>query len=90
MKTLDEMIEKYEGLVKEYQHIISEGMSTFLSINLEENEMECRQVAEWLRELSAYREGIVTCGHCKHMGTNTCNYCMFHYSNYFEDEEVEQ
>ena len=49
---------------------------------------EHRQLAEWLRELKEYKEGIVTCGHCKHIGTNTCYYCMFHYSNYFEDEEV--
>lgn len=56
MKTLDEMIEKYEGLVEEYQHILSEGMHTFLSIDLEANKMECQQIADWLKELKLLKK----------------------------------
>ena len=90
--TLDEAIWKENALAQSFRQRI-ESMETTDPKPLEECEKEHRQLAEWLRELKAYKSGR-TCFQCKHEDVSIlyepCYSCKHArgYCDYFELTEV--
>lgn len=86
MKTLEEMIDKYENYSEECLYIASKR--SFLSINIREDGLEYGQIADWLKELQAYKEDRVGCEFCKHQDKlekeRPCSLCKHNFMDMFE------
>ena len=94
IKHCEEVAEKLEKQVKPYQ---CEAINKKLyEVNKKEWDecLECasehRQLAEWLRELRAYREARVGCEYCKHnyreQHERPCSLCQRNFMDMFESE----
>ena len=88
--TLDDAIkhckEKAEHLREGVR--ISQSMSAAEQVDCLECATEHEQLAEWLKELKDYREGLRTCENCKHERKPEteypCSICKCNHPNKFE------
>ncbi len=74
INSFDDAIEHFEGIAKRLRVDDSDGCA-----------VDFRQVAEWLRELKAYRDGC-HCDTCKYLDKNSknrpCGWCGDNESNW--------
>ena len=91
--TIDEEIKNAEelaGLNEEQAQIYKEQGDTIASCSCRDCAKELRQLAEWLRELKAYREARVGCEYCKHkfreQHERPCSLCQRNFMDMFERE----
>ena len=93
INSLDEAIkhaEEVAELNKECARIYNEQGETMASCSCKECAEEHRQLAEWLRELKAYREARAGCEYCKHkfreQHERPCSLCKHNFLDMFEKE----
>lgn len=91
--TLDEEIkyaEEVAELNEECARIYNEQGEVIASCSCKECAEEHRQLAEWLRELKAYRDARVGCEYCKHnyreQHERPCSLCKRNFMDMFERE----
>lgn len=91
--TIDEEIKYAEELVElneEQAQIYKEQGDTMGSLSYTECANEHRQIAEWLKELKAYRDERVGCEYCKHkfreQHERPCSLCQRNFMDMFERE----
>ena len=92
--TLSEAINGFEKLASDYEFNLNMHKNHVmnLSVNdierIQEHLEENRQLAEWLRELKAYKESRVGCEYCKHnyreQHERPCSLCQRNFMDMFE------
>ena len=91
MPSLDEMIKHYEKVAEDQEwmanHYDDDSMGKEMCLECAKDH---RQLAEWLRELKAYKEERVSCEYCKYNGRQQherpCSLCKRNFVDMFERE----
>ena len=89
--TLDEMIKHCEKVADDQKWLASSYDEGSMGKKLcTECASEHRQLAEWLRELKAYKDARVGCEYCKHkfreQHERPCSLCQRNFMDMFERE----
>lgn len=92
--TLEEAINRFEKLASDYEFNLNMHKNHVMNLSVNDIERmqeyleENRQLAEWLRELKAYKESRVGCEYCKHkfreQHERPCSLCQRNFMDMFE------
>jgi hypothetical protein len=86
--TLDEALKHCEEIAEKYCEKVEDGLTA--DDFCDSCASEHRQLAEWLRELKAYKDARVGCEYCKHkyreQHERPCSLCQRNFLDMFEYE----